>query len=54
MECLQPVAAEGFRCVTIDHRGHGQSQKPSYGYRLARRVVVVVVVVVVGYGGLDI
>jgi len=36
VECLQPVAAEGFRCVTIDHRGHGQSQKPSYGYRLAR------------------
>jgi len=36
VECLQPVAAEGFRCITIDHRGHGQSQKPSYGYRLAR------------------
>lgn len=36
VDCLQPVAARGLRCITLDHRGHGTSQAPSYGYRLAR------------------
>ena len=36
VDCLQPVAFRGLRCITLDHRGHGASQAPSHGYRLAR------------------
>lgn len=31
-----PELAEHFRVIAIDQRGHGESDKPNHGYRLAR------------------
>lgn len=31
-----PVLAEKYQVVTVDMRGHGDSGKPAYGYRIAR------------------
>lgn len=31
-----PVLAEKYQVVTVDLRGHGYSEKPSYGYRISR------------------
>eukprot|EP00913_Durusdinium_trenchii_P008032 g7531.t1 len=36
VECIAPLAAAGYRCITLDHRGHGKSQAPGFGYRLSR------------------
>jgi non-heme chloroperoxidase len=28
--------ADRYRVIVLDHRGHGESEKPAYGYRIAR------------------
>ena len=31
-----PALAETYQVITVDLRGHGESGKPSYGYRISR------------------
>ncbi|MEA4973309.1 MAG: alpha/beta hydrolase [Candidatus Metalachnospira sp.] len=31
-----PVLSQKYKVITVDLRGHGKSDKPSYGYRIAR------------------
>eukprot|EP00808_Paulinella_micropora_P023286 g49710.t1 len=35
-ETLRGLSARGLRVLAIDHRGHGQSARPSHGYRVER------------------
>lgn len=34
--CNVPALAEKYQVITVDLRGHGDSGKPSYGYRISR------------------
>ena len=31
-----PVLSQKYQVVTVDFRGHGESEKPSHGYRISR------------------
>jgi non-heme chloroperoxidase len=34
--CNVPVLSQKYRVITVDLRGHGESDKPAFGYRISR------------------